>query len=317
MSIKINQPSSFLLYGSVSILLWFVFSVSEISFAQDIRPNTKKKGDFVSQDAVELNKIKQLKVKTRIKYAANYDLSGKMIPKKIAVKETFNKKGLLTLMEEYNGMGNVVAKYKFTYDSKNNPIKAESSESDGRTRLQLSKYDSHGNEIERLINEKRRNKTDSKMLFKYDKDDNLIETKNFDNNKLSDILSTTYNAGKRAGSTVKDEKGNTILTITPEYDSNGKLIKETRKNSSVNIIYTYKYDSKGNLTEMVDDETKRYYNYDEKGNVTEHKMYLLDGRRQLRLLFKYGSNGLQSEILRFDNNEEPVLNTSFVYEYYK
>ena len=95
------------------------------------------------------------------------------------------------------------------------------------------------------------------------------------------------------------------------------MIKETRKNSSVNIVYTYKYDSKGNLIEMVDNETKRYYDYDEKGNVIEHKMYLLDGRRQLRLVFKYGSNGLQKEVLRFDNKEKPVLNTSFKYEYYK
>ena len=317
MPIIINKLNNFLLHSSVLVLIWFAFCISDISFAQGVNPNTKKKGDFVSQDAIELNKIKQLKVKTRIKYAANYDLSGKMVPKKIAMKETFNKKGILTQREEYNGMGNVVAKYKFTYDSKSNPIKAESVESNGRTRLQLSKYDSHGNEIERLISEKRRNKTESKMLFMYDKDDNLIETKNFNNNKISDILSTTYSAGKRVGSIVKDEKGNTILTITPEYDSNGKLIKETRKNSSVNVVYTYKYDSKGNLIEMADDETKRYYNYDEKGNVTEHKMYLLDGRRQLRLVFKYGSNGLQNEILRFDNNEKPVLNTSFVYEHYK
>lgn len=317
MSIKINKLNNFLLHGSVFILIWFTFCNSESSFAQGVNPNTKKKGDFVSQDAVELNKIKQLKVKTRIKYAANYDLSGKMVPKKIAMKEIFNRIGLLIQREEYNGMGNVVAKYKFTYDSKNNPIKAESNESDGRTGLQLSKYDSRGNEIERSINEKKRNKTESKMLFKYDKDDNLIETKDFNNNKLSDILSTTYSAGKRVGSIVKDEKGNTILTITPEYDSNGKLIKETRKNSSVNVVYTYKYDSKGNLIEMVDDNTKRYYNFDEKGNVIEHKVYLLDGRRQLRLVFKYGSNGLQNEILRFDNNEKPVLNTSFEYEFYK
>ena len=315
MSIKTH--SNFLLHNSVLILLWFAFCFSESSIAQSVNPNTKKKGDFVTQDVIELNKIKQLKVKTRTKYAANYDLSGKMVPPKIASKEIFNRKGLLTQMEEFNGMGNIVAMYKFTYDAKNNPIKAESVESGGRTSLQVSKYDSRGNEIERRMTEKRRNKTETQMLFKYDKEDNLIETKNFYNNKLSDLLITTYNDGKRVGSIVKDDKGDTILTITPEYDSNAKLIKETRKNSSVNIVYTYKYDDKGNLTEMVDDQTKRYYNYDEKGNVSEHKMYLLDGRRQLRLVFKYSSNGLQNEVLRFDNNEKPVLNTSFKYEYYK
>jgi len=317
MSIKINTLSNFLFHSSVLIFLWFAFCFSESSFAQGVSSNTKKKGDFVSQDAIELNKIKQLKVKTRTKYAANYDLSGKTVPPKIASKEIFNRKGLLTEMEEFNGMGNVVAMYKFTYDSKNNPIKAESVESNGRTSLQVSKYDSRGNEIERRLTEKRRKKTETQMLFKYDKEDNLIETKNFYNNKLSDELITTYNNNKRVGSIVKDDKENTILTITPEYDSNGKLIKETRKNSSVNVVYTYQYDSKGNLIEMLDDETKRYYNYDEKGNVTEHKMYLLDGRRQLRLVFKYGSNDLQNEVLRFDNNEKPVLSTSFKYEYYK
>ncbi len=317
MSKKINILSNFLFHSSVLILLWFAFCFSESSIAQSVNPNTKKKGDFVSQDAVELNKIKQHKVKTRTKYAANYDLSGKMVTPIIASKEIFNRKGLLTQIEEYNGVGNVVAKHKFTYDNKNNPIKAESIEANGRTSLQVSKYDSRGNEIERLTTEKRRNKTESKILFKYDKEDNLIETKNFFNNKLSDQLITTYNNGKRIGSIVNDDRGNTILTITPEYDVNGKLIKETRKNSSVNVVYSYKYDSKGNLIEMVDEETKRYYSYDEKGNVTEHKMYLLDGRRQLRLMFKYGFNGLQKEVLRFDNNEKPVINTSFKYEYYK
>jgi len=317
MSIKINKLNILFFHNSVLILLLFAFCISESSFAQGVSPNTKKKGDFVSQDAVELNKIKQLKAKTRTKYVANYDLSGKMVTPKISSKETFNRKGLLVKKEEYNGMGNAVAAYEFTYDSKGNPVKAESEESNGRTSVQISKYDSRGNEIERRITEIRRKKTETKMLFKYDKESNLIETKNFDNNKLSDQLITTYNNGKRTGSVVKDEKGNTILTITPEYDANGKLIKETRKNSSVNIVYTYKYDSKGNLIEMVDNETKRYYDYDEKGNVIEHKMYLLDGRRQLRLVFKYGSNGLQKEVLRFDNKEKPVLNTSFKYEYYK
>ena len=114
-----------------------------------------------------------------------------------------------------------------------------------------------------------------------------------------------------------DPKGDTVLVSIPEYDSAGKLIKEERKEEKIILVDTYKYDANGNLNEMIDSDTKRFYTSDEKGNVIEYKMFLLDGRRQIRLVFKYNSKGLQSEHIRYDNNEAVVLHTAFEYEYYK
>jgi hypothetical protein len=51
--------------------------------------------------------------------------------------------------------------------------------------------------------------------------------------------------------------------------------------------------------------------------VMEYKMFLLDGRRQIRMVFKYNTNGLQSEQIRYDNKEIAVLHTVYEYEYYK
>jgi hypothetical protein len=68
---------------------------------------------------------------------------------------------------------------------------------------------------------------------------------------------------------------------------------------------------------MIDAETKRTYVSDEKGNVIEHKMFLTDGRRQIRLVFKYNQKGLMSDWIRYDNKENVVLHYAYEYEYYK
>ncbi len=306
-------------YRFITIFIVLAFSGSvEIIKAQSVNPTTKKKGEFISQEDKELEKVRKLKVKTRTKYSEYYDLNGQLPAKKtIVAKETFNRKGLLINMVEFNGVGKIVSTYKFSYDAKGNPIKAESKEINGRSSTQLSKYDSHGKEIERTLIEKRKNNYITKTLFKYDKDDNLIEIQEYSNNKLISKQNIFYKDGKKINTIVKDAKDNIALTVTSEYNASKKLIKEQRKEGNVTLSATYKYDSKGNLIEMIDNEVKRNYTLDENGNVTEHKMYLLDGRRQLRLMFKYGSNGLQTEVIRFDNNEKPVLYTNFVYEYYK
>lgn len=298
--------------------LLILFTITNYIVPQIASPTTKKKGDFISQDDREAKKIKQLKVKTRTTYASYYDKKGQLPENKtLASKEFYNKDGLLTGIMEYNGVGKLISAYKFSYDSKGNPTKAESSESGGKSSVQISKYDSHGNEIERRLTGSAKKKRETKSLFKYDKNDNLIEAKNYSGETFNNDQIIEYKNGKKVSTTYRDAEGKTILVITPEYDSAGKLIKEVRKDANASVVFTYKYDAKGNLSEMVDNETKRYYSSDEKGNVIEHKMYLLDGRRQLRIVFKYGDNGLQTEQIRYDNDEKPVLYTEIKYEYYK
>lgn len=298
----------------VLILIAVLSFTYKTSIAQNINPSSRGKSDFVSQDEKEFNKIKQLKVKTRLKYAVFNDIKGYMNNKKILiVKETFNKRGSLSEMVEYNSSGNIISSYKFSYDTKGKPKKAEGVDDTGRSNTQVSKYDSRGNEIERNLISIGRKKTESKSLFKYDKENNLIEIKNYFDNKFTDQQNNEYKNGIRIRTTMLNEKGDTVLVSIPEYNSDGKLIGE--KSTNQNIVY--KYDSDGNLSEMVDAETKRIYISDENGNIVEHKMFLLDGRRQLRLVFKYNRKGLQSEQIRYDNNEAVVLHYVYEYEYYK
>ena len=305
-------------YSKINFIVLFLIAAisftGKSSIAQNINPSSNKKSDFISQDEKEFAKIKQLKVKTRLKYSVYYDIKGYMNDKKILMKrEAFNKRGLLSEIVEYNSMGDVTSSYKFYYDAKGNPKKAQGVDDNGNSNTQTSKYDSRGNEIERDLISIGRKRTESKSLFKYDKENNLIEVKNYSNSKLEDQQYYEYKNGIRTKTTILNDKGDTALVSIPEYNSSGKLISE--KSTNQNIVY--KYDPKGNLSEMTDAETKRTYVSDDKGNVIEHKMFLTDGRRQIRLVFKYNQKGLQSDWIRYDNNEDIVLHFAYEYEYYK
>lgn len=305
-------------YSLTVFTLIAFFGSLEFVLAQNLNPSAKKKSDFVSQEEKELNKIKQLKVKTRAKYSVYYDMPNHENKKKVLLTlESFNKKGLLTKLTEQNSSGNITSSYTFTYDSKGRPLKAEGKDDTGKSNVQTSKYDSRGNEIERHLISIGRKRYETKSLSKYDKNGNVIEIKNYENGKLSDQQITSYVNNVRTSTVYLDPKGDTAIVSTPEYDPTGKLIKEERRDVNGIVSYKYKYDENGNLSEMIDPETRRVYTSDKKGNVIEHKMYLLDGRRQLRLVFKYNSNGLQTDQIRYDNNETVIFHVAYEYEYYK
>ena len=98
-----------------------------------------------------------------------------------------------------------------------------------------------------------------------------------------------------------------MIESASEYNDAGKLIKETKKGTGVNYVFHYEYDSNGNLIQMTDPETKRYYSYTPNDDVSEFKMFLLDGRRQARIEYTYGENGLKINEIRYDNLEKPVF----------
>lgn len=295
-----------------------LFFVGNINIMGQSTFNLKKKSDFISQEDKEQDKIIRLKVKVRYLYS-DYYVNGE-IPKEqtLARKEVYNKKGLLVDKIEFSGDGYVDTRYMFTYDSKGRPIKGETYNQYGKIVLtQVSKYDSKGNEIERVLIETKRKKTSTKTTFKYDSNNNLISVKNYSNKGiLTGEEYITYKNGKRDLTLVKDASGKVLLEMKPEYNSMGKLVKDVRKNSEVNVAFTYKYDEQGNMIEMIDHETKRYYSFNSQGNVTEHKLYLLDGRRQLRMVFTYNDNGLQNEQIRYDNDEKPVIYAKYEYEFH-
>lgn len=293
--------------------------IYEFNVAQSLNPSAQKKSDIVSQEEKEFIKIKQLKVKKRSKYAVYFDMPNQMSDKKILLStETFNKKGLLTEMIEYNSSGNVISNYTFSYDAKGRPVKAEGVDNAGRANTQTSKFDSRGYEIERRLVSIRRKRYETKSVLKYDKNGNIIEINNYENDKLNDRQKFTFDKNNiRTRITIMNPNGDTVIVSIPHYDISGKLIKEEKREGKSIQIQTYQYDSNGNLIELIDGETRREYKSDEKGNVIEYKMFLLDGRRQIRLIFKYLPNDLQSEQIRYDNNEAIVFHTAYEYEYYK
>jgi antitoxin component YwqK of YwqJK toxin-antitoxin module len=220
-------------------------------------------------------------------------------------------------MTEFNSAGTVISNYKFRYDSKNRPVKAEGTDDTGRSNVQTSKYDSRGYEIERGLISMGRKRNETRTVLNYDKEGNLTGLKNYLNDKLNDQQNFYYKNNLRTKTVILNGDGDTAIVMIPEYNEKGKLIREVKTEGKSRAAENYRYDDKGNLIELVDSETRREYRFDDKNNVIEHKMFLLDGRRQIRLIFNYNEKGLQSEQIRYDNSEKIVYHTVFEYEYYK
>ncbi|PKL81956.1 MAG: hypothetical protein CVV24_12610 [Ignavibacteriae bacterium HGW-Ignavibacteriae-3] len=298
------------------MILLFLFC--GLNLAQNVNPSAKRQSDFVTQDDKEFAKVKQFKVKTRSKYFiekehANPDNA----PKKLIMVEKFNKNGMLTEMIEFDSRGNVTSSYNFFYDSKSRPIRAEGVDDTGRSNTQTSKYDSRGYEIERKLVSVGRRGSETKSVLTYDKNGKLIELKNYLNDKLNDHQKFSYKNNLRTQTVIMNAKGDTAIVLIPEYNENAKLIREEKIQGPSQTVENYKYDERGNLIEYTDSESRRIYSFNDNNDVIEHMMFLLDGRRQIRLVFKYNQDTLQSEQIRYDSFDAVVFHTIFEYEFYK
>ena len=307
-----------------SINIFFLFSLFSLfagynnTSAQNLNPSSKKSSGFVSQEDREFIKIKDLKVKTRSKYYVGpFSTGNKDEKRKLLTVEKFSRKGMITEISEFDISGNVISNYKFRYDSKNRPVRAEGTDDKGRSSVQTSRYNSRGYEIERRLVSSGRRKSESRTLLKYDNAGNIIEIQNYIDAKLNDQQKFRYDKNKRIETLITNDKGDTALVIIPEYDAGGKIIREEKREGKSKAADTYKYDDKDNMIELTDSQTRRVYSYDDNKNVIAHKMFLLDGRRQISLVFKYNEKGLQNEQIRYDNTEKIVYHSIYEYEFYK
>jgi hypothetical protein len=124
-------------------------------------------------------------------------------------------------------------------------------------------------------------KVQSKNVFKYDANGNMIELSNYKTD------------------------GKVNSTIRSTYDANGKLIKEETLlgNGKVDLVSTIKTDAKGNKIEQEDVRPmgniifnyKYYYKYDEKGQLTERIAYRGNGTFLFKYIFNYDDNGNRIE----------------------
>ncbi|HAF31269.1 MAG TPA: hypothetical protein DCG75_19705 [Bacteroidales bacterium] len=210
----------------------------------------------------------------------------------------------------------VMFKQNITYDNSMRKIREE--RYDG-TDYQIIKYNYQNNKLTEIIRsdvygniEHQRNfnysgnictvsildeKSNSvgRIINKYDDNDNLIESTEYDiNGKIKEQYFYTFK-----GNLVKEKTKfileNFIYKEEYEYDSKGNLIKvikeEPRGNLFVNNIY--KYDSKGNLIEeeWYDDSptenSKKTYFYDEKGILEKVEVYYALYRYKIQYKFEY------------------------------
>ena len=273
---------------------------------------------IVSQDDKENQKIKSLKVKSRKLYSAYY-VKGRVPDKKsIVMEDIYYRNGKISRHMEYNYYGAAESTTKYTYDKKGNLVKTETLDLNGNvSNQQFSKFDNKGNEIEKHLVVYKRGKHENSIKYKYDDQHNIIQAKVYgEKNHLQEIHNFIYKNGIQTGTKITDGNGNLLIESLLEYDDNGHLTKETKKGNGANYVFSYEYDGNGNLIKMTDTETKRYYAYNENNDVKEFKMFLLDGRRQARIEYIYGENGLKKHEIRYDNLEKPVFYSEYRYEYY-
>ncbi|MCX7874657.1 MAG: RHS repeat protein [Melioribacteraceae bacterium] len=304
--------------NKIIILLLNIFLINNFSVAQVYNENEKTKNNVKEQSVKEIEKAKKNKVKTRLRYAAFYNSQGKLPAKKTLTEKTiFDKNGFRKEQIRYTSLGEIDLRYTFSYDNLGRIIKMEVYDSSNKLiGKKESKYDFKGNEIERILFDQERGGP-SKMIFKYDNDNNLVETKNYnDKGEIINVFKNHWENGILKDSRIEDNDGNIVVKTQFVYDNKGRLIREDVSEAS-NYSINYKYDSNGNLIEISNPKSKRYMNYNQNNDLIEDKLYSSDGSRQYRITFNYLKNGLQNEEIRYDNADKPAFYGKYSYEFYK
>ncbi len=215
----------------------------------------------------------KLDVKGKVKTIVEYDYSavekwGEITEGVITSKEayTYNESGFETEFLLYLANGNLEGKWVNTYDSSNRILESTGHESSGglygRT---VYKYDNKG----RLIKWElygRTNNLYAEVDCLCDANGRVIQEIGYE----KDNYESEYNAKRFYKYTYKyDSKGNKIeendyveenvisLTTKFEYNSSDKLIKESEYDDGITLTHeiSYSYDSKGNVTDIVDAST--------------------------------------------------------------
>jgi len=289
-----------------------------ISAAQNLEENKAGKNDFVEQLSRELEKAKKFKIQTRYRYAGFYETDGVTPQEKILVEKlSFDKNGNRKQLIRYQGNGEVDQTFSFSHDAKGRLIKMETRNSyDYVVGKRESKYDKNGYEVERKLFDVRRG--DHRVVFKNDKNGNIIESKNFDKSKkLAGRYENTFENGFPKKTTVYNKDGKVRREVWFIYNQEGKLIREDIKDLQGAYSVYYSYDSNGNIKEILTPQNKRVITYNENNEIIEDLMFNPEGVRQYRVAFSYLENTLQNDEIRYDNDDKPAFQANVKYEFYK
>ena len=218
-------------------------------------------------------------------------------------------------LREYELKGNVKSLEYATYEAidKSGEIIADKEP----TYLGVTKilFDKNGNKTE--WNNNRKIPTgimSDKSIYIYD-GDKLIKEEYYDSDNKKVLYTYEYNKEGYKSKKIKImDNGETIDKVIYEYNSKGKLIKETEDMSDLSpdpMVSTYKYDEMGNLIEYssFSDYSEAFikYKYNEKNQLIEVKKPLIE-------------EGEYTEYFIYDNNdnllEKRYTNTGY-YEDWK
>ena len=204
-------------------------------------------------------------------------------------------------MREYELKGNVKSLEYATYEAidKSGEIVAN----EEPTYLGVTKilFDKNGNKTE--WNNNRKIPTgimSDKSIYIYD-GNKLIKEEYYDSDNKKVLYTYEYNKEGYKSKKIKImDNGETIDKVIYEYNSKGKLIKETEDISDLSpdpMVSTYKYDEKGNLIEYssFSDYSEAFikYKYNEKNQLIEVKKPLIE-------------EGEYTEYLIYDNNDNLI-----------
>ena len=183
-------------------------------------------------------------------YEYEFDSGGH--PTKTTVKR--DGKVEMTKETEYNAAGNIVKQTVFDADGIKTSV--TSYEYDGNNKTKLVAYNADG-------------KVSSELTYSYDEKGYLIEEHYRADDYSYTIKYENDEDGKALTSTQSDENGSDMMKTTYKYDSNGRLICESRSYgfgaaASGLSESEYEYDDRGNIVKEVchDGNGGILYSYD-------------------------------------------------------
>lgn len=172
-------------------------------------------------------------------------------------------------------------------------------------------------------------KVQSKNVFKYDANGNMLELSNYKaDGKINSTIRSTYDA---SGKLIKEETllgdGKVDLVSTIKTDAKGnKIVQEDVRpmgNILFNYKYYYKYDEKGQQTERIAYRGngsllfKYVFNYDDKGNKTEWIQQGQDSSVVGKVIYKYNEKNNLTEQTEYGGNGNVIAMYTYSYEFDK
>ncbi len=226
----------------------------------------------------------------RIEYINNKVSEGKILLKQ---NFTYDNKGKKISEERFNGSDYELIKYN--YDSKDRLqeiIKTDTLDNI----LQIRSFEYNGNKSTvTILNQDKR--VLGKIINVYDKNNNIIETVEYDvNGKISEQFYFVFDGNLMTQKTKYDLESFSYME-NYSYDKKGNIIEVKREQPKGNfyINNTYKYDSNGNLIEerWYDDDPTEYsqktYTYSSKGLLEKVEVYYVSYKYRMQYRYEYQS----------------------------